>query len=234
MAPLYRELNHDFFKSWSSDMGYVLGYFAADGTMIKSRRGGHFIEFDSIDKVLIQQVRAAMKSSHHIGVRRRDLKNKNWKTAYRLQVGSIKMFNDLQKLGFTQKKSLTIKFPTIPDKYFSDFVRGYFDGDGNVYFKKHYAKDRKQKRWVFSSRFTSGCKQFLIDLHSSLGKHGIKGGFILSNKERRGFNLVMSHLDSLALHKLMYNTAPDTSLYLPRKYKLFRKALKTMYPEMRA
>jgi len=32
----------------------------------------------------------------------------------------------------------------------------------------------------------------------------------------------------------MYNTASDTGLYLPRKYKLFRKAMAKLYPQMRA
>ena len=36
--------------------------------------------------------------------------------------------------------------------------------------------------------------------------------------------------DNLALYKLMYHTSPTTELYLPRKYKLFSKAMHTLYP----
>ena len=68
------------------------------------------------------------------------------------------MFEDLQKNGFTQNKSSTLALPVIPKEYVADFIRGYFDGDGNVYFKKHKVRKRKRKKWVFSSRFTCGSK----------------------------------------------------------------------------
>ncbi len=214
-------------------MAYVLGYFAADGTMIKNNRGAHFIEFHSIDKVLIEIVRSALRSGHKIGVRLRREKNKHWKTAYRLQIGSKAMFIDLSTHGFTRNKSTTIAFPSVPSKYLPDFVRGYFDGDGNVYFKKHYVAARKKRKWIFSSRFTSGSKKFLVTLHTALRGCGIERGFIISKTQHSGYELVLSHRDSLALYRLMYNTAPDTGFFLPRKYKLFQKAIRNLYPTMR-
>jgi hypothetical protein len=47
--PVHKEINHDFFKNWSPEMAYILGFFAADGTMIKNRRGAHFIELEITD-----------------------------------------------------------------------------------------------------------------------------------------------------------------------------------------
>ena len=37
------------------------------------------------------------------------------------------------RIGVTANKSLDMKFPDIPDKYFRHFVRGIFEGDGSVY-----------------------------------------------------------------------------------------------------
>ena len=230
---MFRSVQNDFFNHWSREMAYVLGYFAADGAMIKNNRGAHFIEFHSTDKYLIETVRKIIKSEHHIGVRNRKEKNPKWKTAYRLQIGSAEMFEDLSRLGFTQNKSKTLKLPAIPTRYVGDFVRGYFDGDGNIYFKKHFVKARNKRKWIFSSRFTSGCKKYLQNLHTSLRKHGIEKGFILNKSRKSGFDLVFSHRDSLALYRLMYNTAADTGFYLPRKYKIFQKAIRTLYPNLR-
>ena len=219
--PIYREVNRSFFKKWSTEMSYVLGYFAADGTMIANNRGAHFIEFHSTDKQLIIMVRDILKSNHKVSIRSpRDDKHK---VAYRLQVGSNEMFKDLLMLGFIPNKSLTITFPIIPEKFKKDFVRGYFDGDGCVYFKQHKAKDRKKKRWVFTTRFTSGSRKFLESLHSELD---FEGGFILDKE--RGYELVFSHRDSVALYNLMYHNDCH-GLYLNRKYKLFRKAIKVLY-----
>src|SRR3989338_640754 len=153
MAPMYRAVNHDFFKKWTPEMAYVLGYFAADGSMIRNNRGAHFIEFTSIDKSLILLVRQALSSSHTISVRPARLSTH--KISYRVQIGRKEMFTDLKNFGFMQNKSNTIRLPKIPQGYFGDFVRGYFDGDGNIYFKKHFARDRGKYRWIFQSRFTS-------------------------------------------------------------------------------
>ena len=233
MAPMYREVNHDFFKKFSPLMSYVLGYFAADGAVIRNNRGAHFIEFHSTDRILITIVRTAIQSNHHIGIRIPKQGMPNQKTVYRLQIGSKEMYGDLQRLGFIQNKSNTMRFPVIPDTYVRHFVRRYFDGDGGVHFKKYFIKSRWKKRWVFSSRFTSGSRVFLIELHALLKQYGILGGFILSKSKASGFELVLSHRDSLALYRLMYNTAPGTDSYLPRKYKLFQRAIGTLYPKMR-
>ncbi|MEX0917152.1 MAG: LAGLIDADG family homing endonuclease [Candidatus Paceibacterota bacterium] len=203
-------------------MAYVLGFFAADGTMIRNNRGAHFVEFHVTDKQILKQIQEALGSNHKIGLRIRDRK---WKPGYRLQVGSKLLFKDLTTLGFTPNKSLTLSLPPIPKKCVSAFVRGYFDGDGNVYFKRHLVKGRKKPKWIFSSRFTSGSRRFLEDLQSMLHKHGLAKGFIIENQ--RGFELVFSHHDSVALYSLMYDNNPR--IYLKRKYKLFRKALMTLY-----
>ena len=112
----------------------------------------------------------------------------------------------------------------------SDFVRGYFDGDGCVYFKQHRIKTREKPKWIFSSRFTSGSKMFLVDLHKKLGKI-VNGGFIVTKKKQQknsGYELVFSHRDSLALFKFMYNNGA-CNYFLKRKYLLFKKAVETLY-----
>lgn len=210
-------------------MAYVLGYFAADGAMIHNKRGAHFIEFHSTDEILIVQIRDALTSNHRIGVRLPKKDKANHKIAFRLQIGSVAIFNDLVEHGFTQNKSRTLKYPKVPSKYSSDFIRGYFDGDGCVYFKQHFIKARGVSQWIFTSRFTCGSRVFLEKLLAELRRHGVKGGFILTKYQQSGFELVLSHRDSLALYRLMYNTGPDTGLRLPRKYTLFRTAIETLY-----
>ncbi len=229
--PIAKTLNQNFFKEWNPTMAYVLGFFAADGSMLTNNRGAHFIEFTIVDKVVLIGIRKAVGSNHTIAVRNRG--DEKWKTQYRLQIGSHEWFADLARLGFTQNKSNTMKLPHIPQACFAHFVRGYFDGDGCVYFKQHAIKGRKKKKWIFKSLFTSGSEDFLVSLHKILHRHGLTKGFILQKHNKRGYELVFSHRDSLALYGLMYHTALTTGLYLPRKYRLFTKAIKTLY-QMRA
>jgi len=212
-------------------MAYVLGYFAADGSMVQNNRGAHFIEFTTTDKGFLNVLQKRFNSNHKIT--KRLVKNSAWKQSYRLQIGSKEWFSDLQKLGFTQNKSNTLRFPRVPSEYLTDFVRGYFDGDGCVYFKKHFAKDRGKERWVFTTRFTSGSQKFLKKLLIVLRTSGLHGGFIVGKHTQSGCDLVFSHKDSLALYHFLYKNTKVTELFLPRKYKLFTKAIETLYPEMR-
>ncbi len=206
-------------------MAYVLGFFAADGCMMKNRRGACFIEFQITDKSLLGRIRKALESENKISSRKRA---ENFKRIYRLQIGSKQIYSDLLILGFTPHKSKTLNFPMIPAEYLNHFVRGYFDGDGNVSFGKYLRKDTGLKRYVFTSRFTSGSRLFLEALLTRL-QNVVKGGYIY-NKER-GYELVFAGRDSLALFDFMYNNV-QSRLWLSRKKKIFEVAINTM--KMRA
>lgn len=220
---MHRDLNHDFFKKWSPEMAYVLGFFAADGSMLLNKRGAHFIEFTITDRIVLEQIQRVTGSTHRIAERER---GGNCKTAYRLQLGSKEWFTDLSNLGFMQNKSKRLPLPKIPRAYFGDFVRGYFDGDGCVYFNRLRFADRKEPRWILMTLFTSGCRPFLQSLLDTLRKNGICGGSI-KNKSR-GFELTFSHKDSVALCRLMYHTGKTLELYLSRKRNKLENAIQAL------
>jgi len=221
---MHRELNHDFFKKWSPEMAYVLGFFAADGSMLKNNRGAHFIEFTITDLIILELIQKVVRSTHKLQIR--DRNSGIWKVQYRLQIGSKEWFSDLSRLGFTQNKSNTLKFPKIPKKYLGDFIRGYFDGDGCVYFNNLKYADRKYKRWVLLTIFTSGSREFLEALHTILRTFKVKGGSL--RKKVRGFDLAFSHSDSLALYRLMYHTGKTSDMFLPRKREKLERAIEVL------
>lgn len=222
--PIFRTKNENFFKKWSPEMAYVLGFFAADGNMSPHSNGGRYIEFTSCDKELIEKIRHLIKSNHKISGRTRYV---GQKIAYRIQIGSSVLYEDLTSLGLTPNKSLTIKFPKIPSDYLSNFVRGYFDGDGCVYFRKNWAKDRNKARWVFQTRFTSGSKKFLHSLHLALKNRKICIGGCLY-KKKGNCELVFSHNDGLALSRFMYDNV-SSEMYLERKHDTFLRAFRTLH-----
>src|SRR5690242_9552827 len=127
--PVFKSVNKNFFKKWSSEMAYVLGFFAADGYITVNKRGGEFWSIDIVDKKLIEQIKEMIEAEHKISVRKRV---HGVYTSYRLQIGSVEMCNDLRRLGFSERKTNNLALPHVPEKYFTSFVRGYFDGDGHV------------------------------------------------------------------------------------------------------
>ncbi len=220
--PIYKTKNEDFFKKWSSEMAYVLGFFTADGNMTKHKNGGCYIEFTSNDYEVLYKIKKIIGLDNKISWR-----NRNSKIHYRIQMGSKVLYEDLISLGLTPNKSLTIKFPNISLVHLKHFIRGYFDGDGCVYFKQNWAKDRGKFRWVFQVRFTSGSKQFLEVFHSLLKDLKIcKGGYLYH--KNRGYELVFSHYDGLALFRFLYDNV-SAEMYLERKYDIFQRAFKVLH-----
>ncbi len=215
--PIYKTKNEDFFKKWSPEMAYVLGFFTADGNMIKNKRGAHFVSFYNTDRELLEKVKFNLKSDLKISARKINPKYPNHKQSYVLQIGSKEMFNDLLCLGMTPNKSLTIRMPVVPKKILSHFLRGYFDGDGHVSVSTYQKRDRKNKSTNIITGFTSGSKKFLKGLWKVLRKQGIIEGGTLYHT--LGYHLCFSTHDSLRLYNFMYQKEKD--LYLERKKSIF-------------
>ena len=47
-------------------MAYVLGFFAADGNMRINNNGGHYIDFTSCDKEILEKIRFVMQRFNKI------------------------------------------------------------------------------------------------------------------------------------------------------------------------
>ncbi|MAG12308.1 hypothetical protein CL630_00660 [bacterium] len=211
----------DFFKKWSPEMAYVLGFLFADGHVVTNPRGSCYIGFTSTDKEIIEKIKHTLHSNHTIGIRRKN--NPNWKDQYVLQIGSKSVVQYLKRFGIVQNKSLAIKFPkNIPENMLRHFIRGYFDGDGCVYFGQYWAKDRNKTKQTLQCRFTSGSRLLLVGLKTRLSSY-TQGG-TLYQKPKGGHELAYSVHDSLALCKLMYNNVSN-NLFLSRKYKIFQEAV---------
>lgn len=212
-------INESFFNTWSDRMAYVLGYIYADGNLEDSAYiRGKYIRVTSIDLERIESIKELMGSAHSIRMETRRSKGKQ---RFLLRIGSAKLFDSLHQLGITPRKSSTMLFPTIPPKYISHFVRGYFDGDGCVHIDKAYGKPKR-----LSTVFTSGSKKFLQSLQKFSQENLRTGGGIYAHGSAQGtFQLRYSTRDSLRLFLFMYSTHTDSKLHLKRKYDIFNQYL---------
>lgn len=219
-VPVYKKVNKDFFKNWSSDMAYVLGFFSADGYITVNKRGGQFWCIQITDKKLLEQIKKTVGSEHKISTR---IGTGNERILYRLQIGSIEMCDDLRKLGLRERKTKSLVVPNVPDEYFADFVRGYFDGDGSVWVGLIHKK-RITKLLVIRVILTSCSKGFLEILKSRLEQNQIISGVLRREKENY-CRLTYSVHGSLKLYEFMYNHKVKDfgCLCLNRKKKIFEK-----------
>lgn len=201
-------------------MAYVLGFFAADGYITVNKRGGQFWCIDITDKKLLEDIKKKIQAEHKIGIRLPVRPNE--KISYRLQIGSMEMCNDLRKLGFSEKKTKSLAIPHILKEYFPSFVRGYFDGDGNVWAGIMH-KERKTKTHVVFAAFTSCSYSFLEDIKIRLKEFGIEGGSLYRHKTRGFSRLQFSTISALKLYDFMYNELGTSKLFLKRKKDVFEK-----------
>ncbi|OGG41136.1 hypothetical protein A2118_03630 [Candidatus Kaiserbacteria bacterium GWA2_50_9] len=218
--PMHRAVDQSFFKKWTPEMAYVLGFFAADGYMTLNKRGAHFWNIQITDRDIVEGIKEAIQSEHKINIR---IRKGNEKTMYRLQIGSKEMCNDLLKLGFTPNKTKSLAIPHVPKKYFPHFVRGYFDGDGNVWVG-YVHKERKTKLRTIRTVFTSCSFSFLHALREQLEQFDIHKG-VLSKGKGNYYRLTYSVNNSLKLSDFMYNheVPIPQGLSLERKRKRFRE-----------
>lgn len=207
-------------------MAYILGFFAADGYITVNKRGGQFWCVDIKDRELLEIIKKKIESEHKISIRER---NRGQSRTYRLQVGSIEMCEDLRRLGFSERKTKNLAIPNIPRSYFSHFVRGYFDGDGNIWMGEiHKDKNRKTRHTVLKLYFTSCSLEFLKELHSRLRLLGLLGGCIYTSKKRSFSRLQYSTTNTFKLYDLMYNSRTKAyfGLFLKRKKEVFERYIK--------
>lgn len=134
--------NHDHFYFSSIDSpnkAYILGLLIADG-WVDADRNVVGIQLTEEDAFIIEKIKEEWKTDNKIiTCFKKPILRKDKAKTYicspmkRISVNSPKMFEDLQRLGLKQNKSLVITLPLIGEEYDGDLFRGIIDGDGSIY-----------------------------------------------------------------------------------------------------
>jgi len=112
---------------WSSNLAYAVGLIATDCNLCKDGRhldltSKDIEQLENFKKCLELDVKITWKSSGY-----------SEKKYPRVQFGNVKLYRWLETIGLHPNKTKTIGALQIPEKYFFDFLRGSFDGDGCMY-----------------------------------------------------------------------------------------------------
>lgn len=205
----------NFFTTWSNEMAYVLGFIAADGCIMFGKRNSGVIEITLAekDKPHLEKIRKILNVPQKIYY-----KKTNYGTdACRLTIGCLKMAKDINEIGITPKKSLTMKWPNIPEEYIPHFIRGYIDGDGCIEIIQSKTSSNLNLRCSIL-----GTKEFLNHIKEYFSKiYGDEIGSLYAS----GNYYVLSYSginSSLKFCDWIYSNSTDTTR-LERKYKTYKK-----------
>ena len=205
--------NKNYKIEWTPEFNYAIGLLTTDGNLSKD---GRHLEFTSNDIQLVKTFKKCMNLiGVKIGTKTSGFTNKKYP---RIQFSNVKLYRKLLKIGLTPNKSKTIGRLKIPDKYFFDFLRGCFDGDGTIF---SYWDRRWHSSFMFYIAFSSGSLDFLQWLRKKIKISCKLNGYIGQSGDKHNFILRYAKKESLILFNKMFYS--KNIPLLKRKYK---KALK--------
>ena len=191
---------------WSSPFTYCIGLITSDGNL--SKDGRHII-FTSKDEKLVETFRDCLGLKNKISHKGRG-GSKEKKYSF-LQFSDKNFYEFLLRLGLTPAKSKTVGPLKIKNMYFADFLRGVFDGDGNLNIFRHPESQYLQLR----VRFFSASSNFINWLQNkNMQLLHIKG---FQRKMEGEIELAYATADSIKLLNFMYYKG--CKHFLERKHK---------------
>lgn len=204
-------VNETFFDEFNEASAYLLGLIYADGNIAWDPKKGYYsltITASEKDGAHLENIRNLLSST-------KPLLYAPKTKSYRLIVSNKNLCRVLMRLGVTPKKSLTVKFPEIPEDYLRHFVRGVIDGDGNV---RYVSRKRSP---YFEITIASGSIEFCKGLVESIKQHfGIDANIRKATKNVYVIQYSCSRGERLA--EYVYR---DTTIFLNRKNLEYKKLL---------
>ncbi len=194
-------VNYDFFKTWTDDMAYMLGFIAADGNIMIDPKVLNITQAKK-DIYILERFNELLGCKRPIHVQSNNICH--------LVIRNGELVNDLISLGIEPCKSLTMKwFKNIPSQYLRHFIRGYMDGDGCV-----CCYERKNRGTVIEVSFL-GTRDFLEGMVKEIFNHiGIPVIKVFDIKDNKIKRAKYCGLSAVKLLKWLYE---DANLYLLHK-----------------
>lgn len=197
--------DHVFDKIDTEEKAYWLGFLYADGNVHKSSKSW------KIELTLKEGDLSHLKKFCTFVDFREVPKYREKTKAYRVSFGSRIMAEQLIKYGCTERKSLTLKFPSedvIPETLTRHFIRGYFDGDGCITLRHNINKDIPVASLL-------GTKEFLSVLLEKINNNGIDILKKDKNNDSNTYYVRFKTKEGFCFMSYMYK---DATIYLERKY----------------
>lgn len=196
-------------RKWSPKLAYAIGLLATDGCL--SSDGRHF-DLTSMDIDQLNNFLYCLNLKNKIGKKTSGYSGKSYS---RIQFGDVIFYRFLLDIGLTPNKSKTLGVLKIPKKYFFDFLRGSFDGDGTFY---SYYDPRWKSSFMFYTVFISASSKHIKWLREELFKKLRVKGHVTHDGRKITHQLKYAKKESVKILKKMY--------YHPNIVCLKRKRLK--------
>lgn len=201
--------------TWRPNLAYAVGLLATDGCLGNDNL---LIDLTSKDREQLENFSKCLGVQFTIGSKWNNDGNKNLRIQFKNRI----FYDFLLLIGLTPAKSKTIGELKIPEKYFFDFLRGTFDGDGSFY---SYWDPRWKSSHMFYLTFNSASKKHIGWLQACIYRDTNFYGHISKSKNSRSiYSLRYAKKEAMVIIKKMYYN--PKVVCLPRKRIKIQKVLK--------
>ena len=183
---------------WSPEFAYAIGLLTTDGNLSSDRR---YFDFTSNDEEQMENFIECLGIKNKIGKKRSGC---NGRVFSRVQFGDVEFYKFLLSIGLMPCKSKILGEIKIPKKYFFDFLRGHFDGDGTFF---SYWDSRWRSSFMFYTEFVSASRKHIFWLRDILRQKINIKGHLTKSRNSSVYQLKYAKNESLKLlPKLYYNS----------------------------
>ncbi len=179
---------------WSPYFAYAIGLLVSDGCL----SSGRHIILVSKDTEQLRNFMKALVITVPIG---RTKSGYDGNTAFRIQFSDVLFYDFLETIGLMPRKSRIIGEIKVPAKYFFDFLRGSFDGDGCTY---SYWDPRWRSSFMFYTTFVSASRKHVLWLRNEIYKRLKVKGHMTGDGKKAIFQLKYAKADSMKVLRKMY------------------------------
>jgi len=199
--------NLKLFETLNPDSCYILGFFAADGSVVGNVKNTNYITFGVSEISLPVLEYISNKVGGRIRYYEKFYKGKKL-NSYVLSYGSRYLVDLFEtKYNFHRNKTYQIDFPNyIPDNLLHYFIRGFLDGDGSIYYSNCLCINFGCKDYKFLKSLANKINK-LLNISSNVNG---KKFFILNYYGKK----------AISVGNWIYQDL-NSSFYLPYKYERF-------------
>lgn len=216
-----RRTRHTIFSRIDTELqAYILGFFAADGS-IDEKRKTFRVKIKEEDSEIIYLIKdticpdARLFNVEPYEITGRNNKKYIGKRQFGIDVNSTYIVNDLVSLGYGYNKTYSeLKLPNINKNLIRHFIRGYFDSDGSFCGNIRYDED-KSPRKVVKFSICSKKLSILEDIKNFFKENGINVNIYYQKRDDMYLLNTSSQRQVKLIYKLLYH---DSNYYLTRKF----------------
>lgn len=212
-------VNTKFFKTIDTEYkAYILGFICADGHICRKTNRIR-ITVATFDEDILDSIKNAMDSNHpiHRGEFTNPYTKSDNKICYKstLNLNSIELVDSLSFIPDDKTYNLNSSVINyIPEELINHFLRGYFDGDGNVLYNIKYTSGIKYLIQI------AGNKEFLENTFQRYFPSKNKMYFYKSSKQCYSWKLSSKE----NVDKFLEYLYKDSNIYLKRKFEIYKCA----------